>query len=309
MRALVFWWLFSTCDRDWWVRFLDRFGSPFLEGKYSESDDRARYELQDAFSAATRLFGIVVSKDTELKMHQANSVGGGEAFLTFHKTANSEISKLIVGQTSSAEISSEGLGGSQGQAQAGVREDIRKFDAFCLSQMISTQVLAPLWRLNGWTSAIPTVSFGAVSEEEADLTGDLVASLFTAGIELSDAGLERLSGKLGLGLRRVPTLPPSVALSARSSLPILPPVAIRAARQRQARSAVAALVSDASPKLARLLSARAEALASAIADSDSPEAAAAAVASLAASYDPATAADLVSRVLTSASVNALVTLD
>lgn len=307
MRALVFWWLFATCDRDWWVRFLDRFGSPFLEGKYNESDERARYELQDAFSAATRLFGIVVSKDTELKMHQANSVGAGEAFKTYHDTANEEISKLIVGQTSSSTIKNAGLGGGQGEAQAQVRDDIRKYDGFALSRTIATQLLGPLWRINGWTTPVPTVQFGAVSEEEASLTGDLVSSLYSAGIELSDSGMDRLSGKLGLGLRRVPSA--AVALSARNSLPLLPAVARRAARQRQARGAVDSLVTSASPKLARLMQSRHAELSAAIDSADSPEAAAAAVASLAAAYDPGLAAELISSVLSSAACNAVIAMD
>lgn len=308
-RALVFWWLFATCDRDWWVRFLDRFGSPFLEGKYQEADDRARYELQDAFSAATKLFGLVVSKDTEIKMHQANSVGGGEAFLTFHKTANAEISKLIIGQTSSAEISNAGIGGGQGNAQAEVRDDIRKYDAHVLAQTIQTQILAPLWRINGWTTPVPNVSLGTVSEKDASLSGALIASLADAGIELTDEGLENLAAKIGLGLRRVATPLPGLALSAMPSMPLLPSVARRAARQQQARRAVDSLVAAASPKLATLMRARSLEISRAIESSDSPEAAAAAVASLAASYDPGLAADLVTAVLSSASVNAVLTLD
>lgn len=309
MRSIIFWWLFATMDRDWWARFLDRFGSPFLEGKYDETDDRARYELADAFSAATRLFGLVVSKDTEIKMHQANTQSGGEAFEKFHTTANEEISKVIIGQTTSAGAKNLGLnGGGQAAAQSEVREDIRRYDALALGHLIKTQILAPLWRLNGWTTPLPNVAFGAVSEEEADLTGDLVASLFQAGLEPTDEGLQTLSKKLGLALRRVTTQPHTrpVALSA---LPTVSSVARRAARQRQARRAVDSLVADASPKLARLMTQRAEEIADAIDASDSPESAAAAIATLAASYDPGTASDLVLRVLTSAAVNSFLAMD
>lgn len=310
MRALLFWWLFATMDRDWWARFLDRFGSPFLVGKYEEEDERARYELTDAFSAATRLFGLAVSKDTDIEMHQANSQGGGDAFEKFHTVANDEISKLVLGQTSSSSVKDGGLGGGgQAAAQSEVREDIRRYDAAALSHTIRTQILAPLWQVNGWTTPIPSVVFGAIDAEEADLTGDLIASLHSAGIELADDGLEKLSQKLGLSLRRIPALPLSIALSGRQSLPLLAPAARRAARQRQARSAVDSLVLSASPKLARMLSARANEFATAIANSDSPEAAAAAVAALAASYDPSTASDLIAHVLASASANAVLVVD
>lgn len=311
MRAILFWWLFATMDRDWWARFLDRFGAPFLVGKYAEEDERARYELQDAFSAATRLFGMAVTRETEVQMHQANAQGGGDAFEKFHTTANREISKLIIGQTSSSEIQTSGLGDSQGKGQSEVREDIRRYDARMLAHTIRTQILAPLWRLNGWTHPLPTVRFGSISEEEAELTGDLVSSLYTAGIELSDDGLQKLSGKLGLGLRRVaaaPAVGERFALSAAAPV-LLPAVARRAARSRQARGAVDDLVRSATPKLARLMRERSLQVAAAIESADSPEAAAAAVATLAASYDPATAAELVSAVLSSAAVNAVLALD
>jgi hypothetical protein len=69
------------------------------------------------------------------------------------------------------------------------------------------------------------------------------------------------------------------------------------------------LAAAASPQLARLMRSRAIELAAVVEAADSPEAAAAAVATLAASYDPGLAADLVTRVLSSASVNAVIALD
>lgn len=310
MRAVVFWWLFATMDRDWWARFLDRYGAPFLVGKYPESDDGARWSLQDAFSAATKLFGIVVSDQTQIELKAADAAGSGDAFEKFHSTANREISKLIVGQTSSAEIQKSGLGDSQGTAQAGVRDDIRKFDAYVLAQRVKTQILAPLWRINGWSSPLPTVSFGAITEEEAALTGEFLASLNTAGIQLTADGLEKLSAKLGYGFERIPALPAAsrVALSA-APFHLIPAVARRAARSRQARGAVDSLVAAASPRLARLMRERTLEIADALETADSPEAAAAAVAALSADYDPGTAAELVAAILSAAFANAVIALD
>lgn len=310
MRALVFWWLFATMDRDWWARFLDRFGSPFLIGKYETADADARYSLEAAFSGATRLFGMAISKDTEVQMHQANSATGGEAFEKFQHFANAEISKLIVGQPGSASSQNPGLGGDgQAKAQADVREDIKRYDIARLAHTIRTQILKPLAQVNGWVYDLPSVSFGTISEEAADLTGDLMASLFQAGLEPDDTGLKTLSKKLGLPLRRIQTLPqiPGTALSSRSSL--IPTVARRAARAAQARSAVAALTAAASPQLARLMAGRSQELATAIELSDSPQEAAATIAELTASYDPASAATLIQHVLSSASVNAVLAMD
>lgn len=325
MRAILFWWLFATMDRDWWVRFLDRFGSPFLQGSYDPSDERGRYELESAFSAATKLFGIVTSNDTEVKLHQANATQGGDAFEKFHSVANEEISKLIVGQTTSASAKNTGLNGSgQATAQADVRDDIRQYDSHCLAATVKTQLLMPLWKLNGWTLPMPHVSFGAIESKDKALDGQLISSLFTAGIELSDEGLNEVSRNVGFGLQRVAVAPPPimpvnpgipgqpVALSAAAApvmparLPDLPAVARRAARQRQARGAVDALVRRASPKLARMMQARAEDFHAAILSADSPEAAASAIAALTAAYDPTECGQLIQDILTSAAVNAAI---
>lgn len=312
MRSLVFWWFFATNDRDWWARFLDRFGSPFLEGRYDSSDERGRYELEAAFSAATKLFGIVVSDDAKLVMHQANTSQGGDAFQAFAEFANREISKLIIGQTSSADVQkSGGIGDGQGESQADVREDIRRFDSTRLAHTIRTQVLIPLWALNGWDTPIPTVAFGAVSDDKAEITGELIESLFSAGIVLTDAGLATVSERLGLGLRFSASPPAGspFALSTARRPALLPTVARRAARSQQARRAVESLSTNVSPKLARIMTARAHEFAAAVADSTSREQAAEAVAALAAAHDPTLAADLVASFLTSAAVNAVLTLD
>lgn len=312
MRAILFWWLFSVMDRDWWARFLDRFGSPFIQGSYDPADERGRYELESAFSAATKLFGIVVSNDTDVKLHQANTTQGGDAFQAFHETANQEISKLIVGQTLSAQGQNLGIGGGQAQAQSEVRDDIRQYDANCLAATIKTRLLMPLWRLNGWTLPIPHVSFGAMASDDAALDGQLVSSLYTAGIEPTDEGLEVISRRIGYGLQRaakapaVPGLPVALSASLPARLPLLPAVERRAARQRQARGAVDALVRRASPKLARMMQARAKDFHAAILNADSPEAAASAIAALTAAYDPAECGQLIQEVLTSAAVNAAI---
>lgn len=249
MRALLFWYLFSIMGRDWWARFLDRFGSPFLIGKYENGDDQSRYELQTAFSQATRIFGIAATTGTEISMEQANTSSGGDAFEKFHTVANREFSKLIVGQTLSSEGQDLGIGGGGGQAEAqeGVRDDIRKFDANSLAHTFRTQILQPLWILNAWSWPLPAVSWGA-DTEEAEVSGDIVSSLSTAGLEPTDEGMEIIGRKLGFPIRRVSAQPNITALSATdTALTLIPPAERRMERKRQARGACAAAIAAASP--------------------------------------------------------------
>lgn len=228
MRAILFWWLFSTQNRDWWARFLERFGSPFLEGTYDKNDDTSRTLLERAFSGATRLFGIAVPDDASVKIHQANTSQGGNAFMEFHGTANREISKLILGQTLSAEGQNLGLGGGQAGVQDGVRGDLRQFDTMMLAFTVRTQILKPLCEINGWTGEPPRIAWGGDDVEDLDTLSQVLERLATTGIHLTDEGIDSVSKRMALPLVRVP------------SAPVAPPVgrlsALAAPDPRQAKS-------------------------------------------------------------------------
>ena len=315
MRTVVFWWLFSVMDRDWWTRFLDRFGAPFLVGTYPENDEGAKYSLQNAFSWATKLFGIVASEGAKVEMHQANSSGGGDAFQQFHDTANKEISKVIVGQTLSADGQNLGLGGGQGKQHGEVRDDIRQLDARLLAHTIKTRILAPLWAVNGWETPLPEVSFGEASSEEQAVSGALLASLSDAGLRITDDGLIILSKKVGFPIERDPlAITEAFGLSAEdpkasNKLTLTPGAARRAARQKRARSATAAIIESASPRVAKALSAHADTIRDAILNSDTPEAALSAVAEITADFEHSEVSQLFASVMSSCSCNALLASD
>ncbi len=202
MRALVFWSLFSNFNRDWWARFLDRYGSPFLVGKYDQADDDSRIVLQNAFSLASKLGGIVISRQTDVEIKEAMSKSGGDGFELFFKTCQREKSKLIVGQTTSADAEHGGLGSTGvATAQAHVRGDIRQFDSVWLGNTLKYQLFDPFLKING----IPghaKISWGAEESADIEQTSMAVANLSNAGIEVTDDGLETLSTRVGLPLQR-----------------------------------------------------------------------------------------------------------
>lgn len=270
LRAILFWWLFAAQGRDWWARFLERFGAPFLEGTYDKQDDQSRYLLERAFSSATRLFGIAIPDDASVKIHQANTTQGGDAFSQFHSVANREISKIVLGQTLSAEGQNLGLGGGQASAQEGVRDDIRRFDALMLSATIRTQLIAPLFRLNGWTIPTPRISWGGDDMEDIEVIGKMVDSLKKAGIRVTDEGIATISKRLAIPLERdlVDPIarPPIGALSALASPD---PGRQLATTSQAAREAIDATAAAAAPTLSAALAATLSPLAALVAESTS----------------------------------------
>lgn len=218
MRAILFWWLFATQGRDWWARFLERFGAPFMEGTYNKNDDQSRMLLERAFSSATRIFGIAVPEDASIKIHGINSAQGGDAFDQFHSVANAEISKIIVGQKS-GEGKQAGIGGDgQAQAQENVRGDMRRFDAIMLAATVRTQILTPLCQINGLTTEAPTVAWGGDEADDLSKISEVLERLYRSGWDLTDEGGETFAKRLALPLQRLavvtPPLGPLAALAA-----------------------------------------------------------------------------------------------
>jgi phage gp29-like protein len=205
MRALIYWWLASVMSRDWWIRFLDRYGSPFIVGKFKPGCTSDRDILVSAMSAAKRLFGLAISTSTTVELIEATK-SSADAFERFNDVANREISKLVVGQSLSAQASPTGeIGGGTAGLQGDVREDIRRYDAAMLCDTIRDQLLANMCALSTLPGVTPTCSWGSVSPEVLTAKATLLTSLASARLELDDAGVESISEDTGLSLRRIST--------------------------------------------------------------------------------------------------------
>lgn len=209
MRSVLMWWLLGSMSRDWWARFLDRYGSPFLVGKYDQADDASRGILERAFSWAVRIGGLVVSKQTEVEVMQASASQSGDAYETFLAVCQREKSKLILGQTLSAESQPLGIGGGASKTHEGVRQDIRQWDAAQLASVLRRRLFRQLLEINGLKGRAPRITWGGESAAESQLTGTLLAALQQAGLQVTDEGINTLSEKIGLPLERVaaPVLP------------------------------------------------------------------------------------------------------
>jgi len=210
MRSILFWWLLATMDRGWWVRFLDRFGTPFPVGKFR--DDEGRTVLERAFSLAVRLGGLVVSNSTEVELLQAAATDSGTAFKMFLEVCHAEMSKLVIGQTLSSSPSPTGeIGGGTAKLQSGVREDIRQFDAKMLSETLRDQLIVPYCKINGIADLAPTMVWGSESAEEQRQKIGLVEALGKAGLEPADDAIPIVSEQVGFPLRRKSPLPQGIA--------------------------------------------------------------------------------------------------
>lgn len=215
LRSLVWWWLLSTMDREWWSRFLERYGSPFLVGKYDQADDASRGVLQSAFAYATKIGGLVVSRETSVELVQAAAGASGDAYEKFLSICQREKSKLVIGQTLSAESQPLGIGGGASGLHSQVRNDIRQFDALTLGKTLADGLFAQILEANGIAAPVPKLNWGGEDTDAQAALGELLSKLHTAGFDVTDEGLTIVSERLGLPLQRVAAMPLPVTLGAR----------------------------------------------------------------------------------------------
>jgi phage gp29-like protein len=206
MRALLFWWLFAVGNRDFWARFMARFGSPFIVAK-GEDQDRAL--LRRALSAATTLFGLVVTPETDVEIHATNTSQGGDAFASFQDYAAKRISKLILGQTLTTNTSANGLGQGASGEHGRVRDDLRKWDGLCLARSLRDQLFRQLLTINGIPGNAPTVCFGEEDADDGSTVAKMLSDLHDAGIEPTDTALETLSERFGFPVQRITSVAPT----------------------------------------------------------------------------------------------------
>ncbi len=202
MRSIVFWWLLSVMDRGWWVRYLERYGSPFLVGKYDQDDDASRSILERAFSYASHIGGLVISRETEVEIKEAASSSGDyEKFLTI---CQREKSKLILGQSLSAEAQPTGMNSGQSSGAETVRQDIRIFDAMALGHTLRTQLFKQFLLINGIQGNAPAIGFGPRDTGDLKQLKDIMDSVHAAGMRITDDGISTLSQRMGITIERDP---------------------------------------------------------------------------------------------------------
>jgi phage gp29-like protein len=205
MRAILFWWLLRGLGRDWFARFMERYGSPFPVAKTNVQDKEAVSLLETAFSLATKIGGLVIGQDDQVELQQAIVQGGAEGHATWARVCNDAIARHITGYSSSDKPA--GLNAGESTAQETVRGDIRQFDSKLLSETLQKQVFPNFLRFNGLTGQI-RVMLGGLSTADAATFAGLLKTTAEAGFEPTDDALPAIEEKLGFAIqRKAPPVP------------------------------------------------------------------------------------------------------
>lgn len=303
MRSIVMWWLLGTQGRDWWARFLERYGAPFTVAKYDSGDEGAKSSLVSALNMATRMFGLVVTRETEIELKQAAASDSGEAYDKWRTVCNEEITKLINGVAAS-DAKGTALGSAVPKNQQVTKQDKRASDSRRLGDCMRWQLFEQFLAINGLKGRVPRVVRASDAPDQSKETGELLSSLSNAGLEPEDEALTHISERVGFQVRRKEAEPAPATPSGPVRTFTVSRVGVN--RHRQAAEANAAIVRGAAAELATALQKSNAPILELIRRSSSPEDALSRVEAYCAALDPIEAADIIERTLAAMAANGCV---
>ncbi len=197
MRAILFWWLLATQDRDWWAMMMAKYGMPIPVAKVDSQQKDTVSNMQAALSLCSQLGGIVIDKKATIDWESVAGTDGSNSHKIFNDYCNCEVSKITVGQVLSSTPKNTGLGSGMADQAEEVREDLRQFDTMKMADTLEKQLFTQFLRINGYGGKSPTIWWGGMREGAAQSFSKTLSQLKTAGLQLTEDGIRTASEKLG----------------------------------------------------------------------------------------------------------------
>jgi phage gp29-like protein len=191
----LFYWLIKNYDITSWAAFADRFGYPVRLGKYGKKATKEDIAtLKRAVAAIGSDVGAVIPDSMIIDIVESTTTGTNA--LVYQKLAewvDKELSKLVLGQTASAEGTPGALGGQPGQEE--VRQDICRADALQFDQTINRDLVIPYVNFNfGEQAAYPRIKTKLVESKNVQMIVDAVSKLAPMGLKVKKAEMLALLG-------------------------------------------------------------------------------------------------------------------
>jgi phage gp29-like protein len=217
LHILAWYWAAMNFSLEWFLNFSQLFGQPIRWANYDpnmDEADQAKLELllQNMGSSAYGMFPDGVT----MEMKEAVTQGENNPQLLLVELANKAARNLILRQTLTSDVGSEGSGSrALGQVHQDVLDDV-KFGCGQWACGALDQLIRYICILNfGNDDQCPSARVCVPDEDESLKVSQAVSNLSQAGLEPDDDGLAALSKCVGFSLRRTPSA--TGALSARNT--------------------------------------------------------------------------------------------
>ncbi len=186
-RALVWPFLYKAYSLGDFAEFLETYGLPMVIGKYYQgASDTEKASLLRAVTALGHDARAIMPTDMALEIQKVTTDGSGTPHLAMIDWADRAQSKAILGQTTSSEARSTGMGSGVATVHNEVRHDIRNADARQIAGTITRDLIYPLLALNkGGIDSLkrcPRLVFDTGEAEDLVTLADGLDKLVKAGM-------------------------------------------------------------------------------------------------------------------------------
>lgn len=192
LRPCAWMYLFKNYDIKDWVTFAEVYGQPLRVGKYPASASEKEKEI--LLSAVANLgsdASAIVPESMLIEFVEAAGKGGSvDLYERLARWCDEQMSKAVLGQTSSADAMSHGLGSGQANLHAEVRNDLIEADARQLAATLTRDLVRPIVDLNmGPVDRYPIVHVVLEDAEDLGRLAENVERLVRIGLPVSKSWL------------------------------------------------------------------------------------------------------------------------
>lgn len=180
-----------------WVTFLERYGQPLRIGKYgpNESEEnkailyRALWELGSDAAAA---FPETMSVDF---VDRKAGTAPNDLWKSHAEYIDEQLSKAVLGQTSTTDAKAGGLGSGQAESHSRVADTIERADAKLLAATLNRDAVVPIVMLNrGPREKYPRLKIGRPDEEDIKLSIESAEKLTNLGVKIDGEEMRERAG-------------------------------------------------------------------------------------------------------------------
>lgn len=196
IRPCAWMWLFKNFAFKDWAVFVDAYGQPIRIGKYDAGASTADREvlLRAVSNIGSDLGAIIPASMSVEFIRDQGATSSVDLFDRFIRLADEQISKAVLGQTTTTDAIGGGLAGNQAHDE--VRGDICDSDAVQLSATLNRQLVQPYVYLNrGARKKYPRLRIGRAERVDTEKESRVINTMVQAGAKISH---KKIMDRLGL---------------------------------------------------------------------------------------------------------------
>lgn len=193
-RAAAYCYLFKNFDIKGWVTFAEVYGQPLRVGKYhSGATKDEKSKLLTAVASIGRDASAIIPESMMIEFIKSEITGSTDLFERLANYMDTQVSKLVLGQTTTTDAISGGHAVSKEHNE--VREDIERADAKQIAAAVNRDVVRPYIDLNyGPQKVYPKIKIGRPEQVDVPVVIDAIEKLVPLGLNVSQKTARKLIG-------------------------------------------------------------------------------------------------------------------